>query len=184
MIKTIARIWKRVLRRLRPLDGVSHARSLGVTVGDRCRIYTQSFSTEPFFITIGDDVVVATDVLFATHDGAAALVRDEKGRRYYVGRIKVGSRVFIGARAIIMPNVTIGDRVIVGAGSVVTKSIPDNCVVAGNPARYICSFDSYVERGSQFPSDRDVSGVSHQERTSSMLIESQRPWLDVPDRHV
>ena len=49
----------------------------------------------------------------------------------------IGSNCVIGGRAIIMPGVTIGDHVYVGAGSVVTKSVPDHCIVAGNPARII-----------------------------------------------
>ena len=49
-----------------------------------------------------------------------------------------------------MPGVTIGDHVIVAAGSVVTKSIPSNCVVGGNPARYICSIDEYEKRNLQY----------------------------------
>lgn len=49
----------------------------------------------------------------------------------------IGDNVYIGAGAIIMNPVNIGDNVIIGAGSVVTKDIPSNCVVAGNPAKII-----------------------------------------------
>ena len=49
----------------------------------------------------------------------------------------VGKKCFIGANAIIMCGITIGDEVIVGAGSIVTKDVPSNCIVAGNPARII-----------------------------------------------
>lgn len=45
--------------------------------------------------------------------------------------------VFIGARSIVMKGVTIGDGAVVGAGSVVTKDVPANTIVAGNPARVI-----------------------------------------------
>lgn len=50
---------------------------------------------------------------------------------------KIGKQCFIGANAIIMPGVEIGDEVIVGSGSVVTKNIPSNTIVAGNPAKII-----------------------------------------------
>lgn len=49
----------------------------------------------------------------------------------------IGDNVWIGGNAVILPGVTIGDNVVIGAGSVVTKDIPDNVVVAGNPAKNI-----------------------------------------------
>lgn len=51
--------------------------------------------------------------------------------------VKIGKNVWIGGGAIIMPGVTIGDGVTIGAGSVVTKSIPDNCIAVGNPCSVI-----------------------------------------------
>lgn len=50
---------------------------------------------------------------------------------------KIGRCCFIGVNAIIMPGVTIGDEVVVGSGAVVTKDVPSNCIVAGNPAKVI-----------------------------------------------
>ena len=49
----------------------------------------------------------------------------------------IGERCFIGANALIMPGVTIGNQSVIGGGSVVTKDVPPNCIVAGNPARVI-----------------------------------------------
>lgn len=51
--------------------------------------------------------------------------------------VRIGSRCFIGTKAIIMPGVTIGDEVIVAAGAVVTKDVPSHTMVAGNPAKII-----------------------------------------------
>jgi len=50
---------------------------------------------------------------------------------------RIGNNCFIGGRSLILPGVTIGDGCVVGAGSVVTKSVPDACVVVGNPARVL-----------------------------------------------
>lgn len=49
-----------------------------------------------------------------------------------------------------MPGVTIGDNVLVAAGSVVTKSIPSNVVVGGNPAKILCSIEEYYERNKKY----------------------------------
>jgi tetrahydrodipicolinate N-succinyltransferase len=64
----------------------------------------------------------------------------------HVGKIDIGSDVFIGYRAVVMPGVSIGNKVIVGAGAIVTHDIPPNSVVVGVPARRVCSLDELVER--------------------------------------
>lgn len=58
-----------------------------------------------------------------------------------VDNCTIGDNVYIGAESIIMNPVNIGDNVIIGAGSVVTKDIPSNCIVAGNPAKIIRRID-------------------------------------------
>ena len=138
---------------------VRAARAMGVLVGDDCRILSLAVSAEYELISIGDRVTISSDVLFVTHDGAGWLVRDEEGRRHYwLARIAIGSDVFVGARAVIMPGVRIGDRCIVAAGSVVTRSVPDGSIVGGNPARLIGSFDEFSTKVRQtWPQERVVS---------------------------
>ena len=51
--------------------------------------------------------------------------------------IKIGNNVWFGANVVVLPEVEIGNNVVVGAGSVVTKSFPDNVIIAGNPAKVI-----------------------------------------------
>lgn len=58
------------------------------------------------------------------------------------GRVVIGDRVWIGDKVTILPDVEIGQGTIVGANSVVTKSIPEYCIVAGNPAKVIRSFSA------------------------------------------
>ena len=60
--------------------------------------------------------------------------------------IEIGDNVFIGAESVVLPGVTIGSNVIIGANSTVTHDIPDNSVVAGSPARVICTLEAYLEK--------------------------------------
>ena len=63
-----------------------------------------------------------------------------------IGRVNIGDNVFIGAESVVLPGVTIGNNVIVGANSTVTHDIPDNTVVAGTPAKLICTLDDYLNK--------------------------------------
>lgn len=81
---------------------------------------------------------------FLLHDASLKLFIGNDCNK--VGRIEIGNNVFIGLKSIILPNVHIGNNVIIGAGSVVTKDIPDNSVVAGNPARVIMTCEEYIKK--------------------------------------
>ncbi len=92
-------------------------------------------------ITIGEHCYIGPDVGFYTPvHPLAARKRDadvELGKP-----ITIGNSIWIGGHVTILPGVTLGDRVVVGAGSVVTKSFPDDVVIAGNPARVIRQLDA------------------------------------------
>ncbi len=125
---------------------MAFAKAKGVNIGSDCRIYTTSFGSEPFLITIGHHVTVTSGVKFITHDGTGWLMRDEKGRRFLYQRIKIGNYVFIGVNSIIMPGVLIEDRVIVAPGAVVTKSVKSGSIVAGVPAKVIGKYDDIEKK--------------------------------------
>ena len=88
------------------------------------------------YIDIGDNVMFAPNVtvITATHPVLPAL--REKGLQFNVD-VKICNNIWIGAGAIIMPGITVGENSVVGAGSVVTKDVPPNTVVVGNPARVL-----------------------------------------------
>lgn len=87
-------------------------------------------------IYIGDYTMIAPNVTIATagHPIHPPLRKDIL---QYNADVHIGSNVWIGAGAIILPGVTIGDNTVIGAGSVVTKDIPANVVAYGNPCRVI-----------------------------------------------
>lgn len=123
-----------------------YARLIGVKVGDNCLIYRSvEFSSEPYLITIGNNVQVTKGVAIHTHGGGHAARRVIPNFDVF-GKVEIKDWAYIGAHAQIMPGVTIGEGAIIAAGSIVTKSVPDRMVVGGNPARLVCSVDDYIER--------------------------------------
>lgn len=128
-------------------DPCGFARSLGVKLGNGVRFYSISrdmFGSEPWLITIGDNVFITSEVQFLTHDGGALPLRLQIPDLEWTAPITIGNAVFIGYRATILPGVTIGDRCIIGACAVVTRSVPSHSVVAGNPAKVIKTTDEYL----------------------------------------
>lgn len=157
------------------------ARARGVKVGEGCRIYSLNFGGEPWLISIGDRVTVTGGVQFVTHDGASWLLRDGKGRRQRYAPIEIGNDVFIGASSIILPGVRVGNRVIIAAGSIVNRSIPDNCVVAGVPAKFIRTYDEFERSGlEQFHSEADMKGETRRERVDSIVDQTMAPEIPIP----
>lgn len=126
---------------------VFYARYKGVKVGENCRIYIKAWGSEPFLISIGNNVTVTSGVRFITHDGSTCLIFDKDMQRYQkFSPITVGSNVFIGINTIVMPGVNIGSNVVVGAGSIITKDIPSNSVVVGSPAKVVSTFEAYKQK--------------------------------------
>lgn len=116
----------------------------------------RKFPADPELISIGDNVRISADVMFVNHDMACDLLNtmeteDKVTYHRLFGCIEIGDNVMIGARAIILPNVTIGSNVIIGAGAVVTKDNPDNSIAAGVPCRRIGSFEAFRERAKDIP---------------------------------
>ncbi len=103
--------------------------------------------TRPWLIEIGENVQITEGVKILTHGYDWSVIKGVTGEILgSAGKVTIGNNVFIGMNSIILKGVTIGNNVIIGAGSLVNKDIPDNCVVAGNPAKVIMSLEDYCEK--------------------------------------
>jgi acetyltransferase-like isoleucine patch superfamily enzyme len=116
------------------------------TVGKRCKISSHTFVCEG--VTIEDNVFVGHNVAFindsyprATADGGQLQTEAD----WKVEKTVVKEGASIGSGSTILSNVTIGENALVGAGSVVTKDVPPNSIVAGNPARVL----RYINQASE-----------------------------------
>jgi UDP-2-acetamido-3-amino-2,3-dideoxy-glucuronate N-acetyltransferase len=107
-------------------------------VGNRCKISSHTFICEG--VKIEDEVFIGHGVMF-TNDLYPHATTSEGGLQteadWKVMETRVGKRASIGSNVTILAGITIGENAIVGAGAVVTKDVPDNVIVAGNPARII-----------------------------------------------
>jgi maltose O-acetyltransferase len=106
------------------------------SIGDRFYANTGCIFLDSAPVTIGDSVLFGPAVqLFAVTHPLEAELRAQGLE--YAEPIAIGDDVWLGGGAIVLSGVTIGDRAVVGAGSVVTRDVPADVVVAGSPARII-----------------------------------------------
>lgn len=148
-----------------------YARLIGVRIGNNCLIGTRNWPSEPYLITIGNNVQLTSGVSIYTHGGGHP-VRLSHPDFDCFGKVTILDWAYIGAFSQIMPGVTIGEGALVAAGSVVTKSVEPHTVVGGNPAHFICSVSEFYERNKQY----NVG-------TKSMADdEKQRYLLSLPDK--
>lgn len=124
-------------------------RRRGLEIADDCQLNGMpDFGSEPYLVSIGRHVRMSGRVRFITHDGATWVFRHQERYRKVIkyGRIVIHDNCFIGADAIILPGVSIGPNAVVAAGAVVTRDVPPNSVVGGNPARVLATVDQYAEK--------------------------------------
>lgn len=137
---------KNIIKRLRGVDVIDkdQLRKSGITIGKGCHIMggVKFDYGHAQHIFLGNNVTIAPEAYILAHDASTFMHLDYTR----IGKVMIEDNVFIGARVIVLPNVTIGENSIIGVGSVVTKSIPSNVVAAGNPAKIICTLNEFLAR--------------------------------------
>jgi acetyltransferase-like isoleucine patch superfamily enzyme len=112
-------------------------------IGKNCKISSHTFVCEQ--VTIEDNVFIGHNVTFINDRYPRATTPDgllQADGEWEIESTLVKRGASIGSGATILSKVTIGENAIVGAGSVVTRDVPDNAIVAGNPARVLKFIDS------------------------------------------
>jgi acetyltransferase-like isoleucine patch superfamily enzyme len=119
--------------------------SARIVIGERCTMSGVSITARTKTIRIGARTQIGPDCLFMDSDFHRVWPPDRRNEFDDDENdfdINIGENVWFGARCIVLKGVTIGDNSVIAAGSVVVKSIPANCVAAGNPARVVKQFES------------------------------------------
>lgn len=140
-------IWRR-LARPSANDWTAYLRNHGgfQAMGNHCFISPDTVFTDPAYTSIGSNVRIA-GAWISGHDGSVNMLSRAYGEKFdAVGPVIIKDDVFIGRGAMILPGVTIGPRAIVGAGAVISKDVPPNSVVVGNPGRFLRTLDEHVAR--------------------------------------
>ena len=151
---------------LKRRNPVKWARKIGVVVGDNTMIAPSVvFSSEPYLIQIGSNVQITNNVFIHTHGGGNCIRKQHPDFDCF-GKVIIDDWVYVGAFSQIMPGCTIGEGSLIAAGSIVTKSVAPHSVMAGNPARFICTTEEYYERNKKY----DV-------KTKGMSSDSKRDFL-------
>lgn len=116
----------------------------GLKLGKNPRIHAEYpfDALFPWLISVGNNVCISSDVKILAHDTSTEYTNGYTK----IGMVKIGDDVYLGHGVTVLCGVKIGDRAIVGAGSVVTSDIPEGCVYAGNPARFICTVSEFQKK--------------------------------------
>ena len=151
----------------------------GFQVGEGTIFYNPSSITidrqRPWMLKIGKYCKITRGVTILTHDYSRSVLRRAYGEILGEAALTtIGDNVFIGVNSIVLMGAQVGNNVIVGAGSVVSGTIPDNVVIAGNPAKIVRSLDEhYQRRKEKILSEAIVWMKSYKERFGHFPSETQ-----------
>lgn len=119
--------------------------------GENVLYQTNIIPSEPYLVSIGNNVALTAGVRLITHDVIQTMFRDSRlypvcDNLFYMGKIDIKDNVMIGANSVIMYDVTIGPNAIISAGSVVVKDVEPGMIVGGNPAKVIGTVEELANK--------------------------------------
>ena len=123
------------------------------SVGENCMFMFRKLPLYPELISVGNNVHIASNVSFITHDVTHNMLNHRGGAgkfKEYIGCIEIGDNVFVGANTTILYNSGVPSDTIIGANSLVRKTLDQGGVYAGIPARYICSIDDFIGKRAEY----------------------------------
>lgn len=131
-------------------DYIRDLRNKGILIGERTFINQNNTVidvTRPSLVTIGNDCYLNSGFTLLTHDFVTGVMRNVYSEFINSsGRVVIGNNVGTGVNVTILKGVTIGDNCFIAANSLVTRSMPAYSIIAGSPARVICSLDEYFKK--------------------------------------
>lgn len=132
-------------------DYCAYLKKRGITIGENVRFrypaHTWVDITRPSLVVFGSNIDVNDNFTLLTHDFSTYAIRGAYND--YInssGAVTIGNNVVFGRNVTILKGVTIGDNTIVALGSVITKSTPPNSVIAGAPAKVVCSLEEFYQK--------------------------------------
>lgn len=151
MKQVVQMILERLKHEKTDQDYIKYLKNQGIKIGANTVFFDWKSNVidvqRPWLLEIGDYCKITHGVIILAHDYSRSVLRRVYGD-IIDGAEKtfIGDNVFIGMNSIILMGTNIGNNVIIGAGSVVKGKIPNNVVVAGNPARVICTLEEYYKK--------------------------------------
>ena len=142
---------------------VEICRNRGVKIGENVDLVNAQIDyCFGHLVTIGNNVTITNSTILA-HDAST-----KKTLGYSkIGCVDIGDDVFIGFGCVVLPGVKIGNKVVVGAGTIISKDVPDNVVIVGNPYRVIDTYDNYMEKNRKNLERGPVSDIVFYKKTES-----------------
>lgn len=176
----IKKIIKVLINKFRGEIDLEKLKKKGLKVGENFKMMGQCIidPSHCWHIKIGNNVTLAPRVHILAHDSSTKLHLGYTR----IANVTIGSNVFIGAGAIILPGVLIGDNVIIGAGSVVAQTIPSNSVAVGSPAKVVSSIENFIDKNKQKMNKSNTFDSNYTLRNPGFSKEQRKMMVTICER--